>query len=83
MGPSTTVLPKFNGKNYVSWAFMAKLVLMKKGVWDVVAPGDSRIKTEESVGENNWTTKYFPGDDHSERSWKGRLDFPLLFLLKK
>lgn len=38
---------------------------------------------EKGYKENNWTTKYFPGDDHSERSWRGRLDFPLLFLLGK
>lgn len=33
--------------------------------------------------EKNWVTKFFPGDDHSERSWSRRLDTPLLFLLKK
>lgn len=32
---------------------------------------------------NNWITKYFPGDDHSEKSWNKRLDIPLVFLLKK
>lgn len=32
---------------------------------------------------NNWMTKFFPGDDHSERSWSRRLGTPLLFLLKK
>ena len=31
----------------------------------------------------NWTTKYFPGADHSEKAWNKRLDTPLLFLLKK
>ncbi|MFN9582652.1 MAG: alpha/beta hydrolase [Bacteroidota bacterium] len=30
---------------------------------------------------NNWITKYFPGDDHSERSWSKRLAIPLEFLL--
>jgi enterochelin esterase-like enzyme len=30
-----------------------------------------------------WQTKYFPGEDHSEKSWRKRLDIPLLFLLKK
>lgn len=29
----------------------------------------------------NWQTRYFPGQDHSERSWKSRFDAPLLFLL--
>lgn len=33
--------------------------------------------------EKNWITKYFPGKDHSEKSWNERLDIPLLFLLKK
>jgi predicted alpha/beta superfamily hydrolase len=31
--------------------------------------------------ESNWVTKYFPGQDHSEKAWSKRLDFPLLFLL--
>ena len=31
----------------------------------------------------NWITKYFPGDDHSEKSWSKRLDIPLLFLMKR
>jgi enterochelin esterase-like enzyme len=32
---------------------------------------------------SNWMTKFFPGKDHSEVSWRERLDIPLLFLLKK
>jgi len=32
---------------------------------------------------NNWTTKFFPGKDHSEKSWSERLAMPLEFLLKK
>jgi enterochelin esterase-like enzyme len=40
------------------------------------------IMREKGYREKNWTTKYFPGDDHSEKSWRARLDFPLLFLLK-
>lgn len=31
----------------------------------------------------NWMTRYFPGDDHSERSWNRRLAVPLTFLLGK
>jgi len=31
----------------------------------------------------NWITKYFPGEDHSEKSWNKRLNIPLEFLLKK
>jgi predicted alpha/beta superfamily hydrolase len=33
--------------------------------------------------EKNWITKYFPGDDHSEKSWSKRLDISILFLLRK
>lgn len=33
--------------------------------------------------EKSWLTKYFPGDDHSEKSWNKRLHIPLLFLLGK
>jgi enterochelin esterase-like enzyme len=31
----------------------------------------------------NYVSKEFKGDDHSSKSWKKRLDIPLLFLLKK
>lgn len=31
----------------------------------------------------HWMTKYFPGENHSERAWSKRLNIPLLFLLKK
>ncbi|MEZ0608180.1 alpha/beta hydrolase [Fibrella sp. WM1] len=31
----------------------------------------------------NWTTRFFPGNDHSEKSWRERLSVPLDFLLKK
>ena len=30
-----------------------------------------------------WMTKFYPGDDHSEKSWSKRLHIPLEFLLKK
>lgn len=33
--------------------------------------------------ETNWLTKYFPGENHSEYSWKKRLHIPLEFLLGK
>lgn len=33
--------------------------------------------------EHNWITRYFPGDDHSEKAWARRLDLPLEFLLGK
>ncbi len=31
----------------------------------------------------NWVTKFFPGADHSEKSWAARLDVPLVFLLSR
>ncbi len=31
----------------------------------------------------NWETQFFKGKDHSEKSWKERLNIPLEFLLKK
>jgi predicted alpha/beta superfamily hydrolase len=33
--------------------------------------------------DKNWLTKFFPGEDHSEKSWSGRLDVPLEFMLKE
>lgn len=33
--------------------------------------------------EKSWTTKFFQGADHSEKSWAKRLHIPLEFLLKK
>jgi enterochelin esterase-like enzyme len=41
------------------------------------------IMTKKGFSEKNWQTKYFPGKDHSEKSWNERLHFPLEFLLKK
>ena len=41
------------------------------------------VMKEEGFTENNWITKYFPGKDHSENSWKERLPIPLEFLLHK
>lgn len=29
----------------------------------------------------DWITRKFPGDEHSERAWRKRLDIPLVFLL--
>lgn len=31
----------------------------------------------------NWITRTFPGEEHSERSWRKRVDIPLVFLLGK
>ena len=39
------------------------------------------IMTNKGFSEKSWMTKYFPGEDHSERAWKKRLNIPLQFLL--
>lgn len=31
---------------------------------------------------NQWITRYFPGEDHSERAWNKRLDIPIIFLMQ-
>lgn len=31
--------------------------------------------------EKSWITRYYPGKDHSEKSWSERLEIPLIFLL--
>lgn len=43
---------------------------------------DEVMKTK-GFTENNWITKFYPGDDHSEKSWNSRLNVPFEFLLKK
>ncbi len=41
------------------------------------------IMVAKGYDKNNWVTKYFPGEDHSEQSWNKRLNIPLEFLFKK
>jgi predicted alpha/beta superfamily hydrolase len=41
------------------------------------------VMKDKGFSAKNWMTKYFPGDDHSEKSWNRRLNIPLEFLLKK
>ena len=41
------------------------------------------IMKQKGFTANNWETKFFSGDDHSEKSWHNRFIFPLLFLLSK
>lgn len=40
------------------------------------------VMKARGYNKKNWITKYDPGADHSENSWKKRLDIPLTFLLK-
>lgn len=41
------------------------------------------VMKSKGYDTSNWVTKYFPGDDHSEKSWNKRLHFPIAFLLRK
>lgn len=41
------------------------------------------VMKSKGFSSANWITKYFPGEDHSEKAWAKRLNIPLLFLLKK
>ena len=38
---------------------------------------------KKGYSTKNWLTKYFPGEDHSEKAWHKRLNIPLTFLLGK
>jgi enterochelin esterase-like enzyme len=40
------------------------------------------VMKEKGYGENNWMSKVFPGEDHSEHAWAKRLEIPLQFLLR-
>lgn len=39
------------------------------------------IMKAKGFTSKNWITRYFPGDDHSEKSWRNRFEIPMLFLL--
>ncbi len=41
------------------------------------------LMQEKGFSEKNWMTKFYPGQDHSEGSWKSRFEIPLQFLLAK
>lgn len=41
------------------------------------------IIKKKGYDQNNWLSKFFPGQNHSELSWHSRVDIPLMFLLKK
>jgi len=43
---------------------------------------DAIIKAKGFTNKN-WVTRFYPGEDHSERAWSKRLPIPLLFLLGK
>lgn len=41
------------------------------------------LMTAKGWTEKFWTTRFFPGENHSEASWAKRLDIPLEFLLRR
>lgn len=41
------------------------------------------LMAAKGFDSKSWVTKYFPGEDHSERAWTKRLAIPLRFLLNK
>ncbi|MBT9190454.1 alpha/beta hydrolase [Zobellia russellii] len=42
-----------------------------------------QLMVEKGYNETNWSTKFFPGENHSENAWSKRLNFPLEFLFEK
>lgn len=42
-----------------------------------------KIMQAKGFTSQNWLTRIFGGEDHSERAWQKRLAVPLVFLLKK
>ena len=41
------------------------------------------ILKQRGYGSSQWISRSWPGQDHSERSWRSRLEVPLVFLLKQ
>jgi predicted alpha/beta superfamily hydrolase len=41
------------------------------------------LMQKKGYGEKSWITQYFPGQEHSEEAWKGRVQIPLEFMLGK
>lgn len=54
---------------------------------DALYPGIQKrvdaVMKAKGFTAKNWMTKYFPGEDHSEKAWRKRVDIPLIFLLGK
>src|SRR5262245_60757731 len=44
---------------------------------------DAQLKAAGYIEGRNWITKAFPGEPHSERAWRKRVDVPLQFLLRQ
>ncbi|KAB1154837.1 alpha/beta hydrolase [Flavobacterium luteum] len=43
----------------------------------------NKIMISKGYSDKSWNTIFFPGKDHSEKSWHDRLNIPLEFLLSK
>lgn len=41
------------------------------------------VMISKGYSDKNWQTRYFPGEDHSEKSWSKRLNIPLEFLFSE
>lgn len=41
------------------------------------------IISSKGYSSKNWITRFFPGENHSEKAWSKCLDIPFMFLLKK
>lgn len=41
------------------------------------------VMKSKGYTSKNWMTLYFPGKDHSEKSWNERLENPIMFLFQK
>lgn len=41
------------------------------------------VMKKKGYTNSNWSTQYFPGENHSENAWKKRVHIPLKFLLNK
>lgn len=44
---------------------------------------DALMRKKRYKQDKNWITRKFVGDDHSEKSWRKRVDIPLTFFLAK
>jgi hypothetical protein len=41
------------------------------------------LMKNKKFSESHWLTKYFPGEDHSEKAWNKRLNIPLMYIFEK
>ena len=41
------------------------------------------LMKDKKYSESHWMTKYFPGEDHSEKAWNKRVNIPLTYIFEK